>query len=196
MKPTAPYAPGNEASREAAHAIERKLTGTRNRVLTFIAGRGDHGATGTEIATALDILPYTAKPRCTELKQAGYIIDSGRMRDNTTGSGETVWCVAPPGERRPIKPAKKAEHGPADIVIKITPDLPLEIRPSTTMHNPDIQPLACARVSDQQIMVVRRWLFEAKDSLDMNTARDPWKLREDYDAIKAVFDFHQKINKV
>lgn len=94
MPDTAAYAPGNQASKEAAKKIRGKLTGIRARVHDFISIQGSRGATGSEISEALDILPYTAKPRCSELRDAGLIVDSGMMRENKNGGKETVWVLA------------------------------------------------------------------------------------------------------
>jgi len=94
MPDTAAYAPGNQASKEAAKKIRGKLTGIRARVHDFIAIQGSLGATGSEISEALDILPYTAKPRCSELRDAGLIVDSGMMRENKNGGKETVWILS------------------------------------------------------------------------------------------------------
>lgn len=96
---TAAYAPGNKASKAAAKKIEPKLHKIRGRVFDFIKQSGDVGATGSEIAYALDVLPYTAKPRCTELKDWGYIKDSGLMRNNDNEEPETVWLWT--GKERP-----------------------------------------------------------------------------------------------
>ena len=113
MKKTAPYAPGNQASAEAAQKIEHKLTGIRSDVFDFIASRGASGATGDEIATGLDILPYTAKPRCTELRDAGYIVDSGSVRENRNGRNETVWKVAAQVPQGAFKRESKSVSGSA-----------------------------------------------------------------------------------
>jgi len=91
---TAAYAPGNQASKEAARKIKVKLTGIRGRVFTYIKSCGQNGATGSEVADVLNLLPYTAKPRCSELRDAGMIRDSGRMRENKNGGKETVWILA------------------------------------------------------------------------------------------------------
>ncbi len=92
-KITAAYAPGNAASKEAAKKIQPKLTGIRLQVFEHIKRQVDFGATGSEIADCLDILPYTAKPRCTELRDMGLIKDSGRTRKNENRSHETVWIA-------------------------------------------------------------------------------------------------------
>ncbi len=94
FKKTAPYAPNNQASIEAAEQIQHKLTGIRAKVFDFIVSKGEYGATGSEISSELEILPYTAKPRCTELYDAGYILNSGKMRKNHNDRNETVWVAS------------------------------------------------------------------------------------------------------
>lgn len=93
LEDTAPYARGSDASKEAAKKIKHKLSGVRFNVFNYIKSRGSDGATGSEVAEALNILPYTAKPRCTELAQAGYIVNSGKLRHNKNKRNETVWEV-------------------------------------------------------------------------------------------------------
>jgi hypothetical protein len=117
---SAPYAPGNTASRQAAAGIYHQLDGIRADVFDHIAYRLKLGATGSEIATALNILPYTAKPRCTELKDAGYILDSGTVRKNDNGRNETVWVKAdsyPRGAYKPPNARETTEEGPSGLAV-------------------------------------------------------------------------------
>lgn len=93
MPSTAGYK-NKTTSKEAAKKIEPKLSGLRADVLGYIIKQGDTGATGTEISKALGMLLYTAKPRCSELRDGGLIVDSGRTRDNGNGSPEIVWIAA------------------------------------------------------------------------------------------------------
>ena len=108
LRDTAPYAKGNSASRQAAEGIQHKLTGIRGQVYAYIVRMGSHGATGSQIAEALDILPYTAKPRCSELRDAGHIFDTGKTRKNSNNKAETVWMTTSgdrtrPPEKAPVK---------------------------------------------------------------------------------------------
>lgn len=93
MPDTAAFAKGNTASKQAAGRIRSNLTGMRATVYGFIVMQGEYGATGSEVAEALDMLLYTAKPRCTELAQAGFIVDSGKLRQNSNKRNETVWIL-------------------------------------------------------------------------------------------------------
>jgi hypothetical protein len=102
MNTAAPYAPNNTASMQAAYEISEKLTGIRASVFRYIKSCGEYGATGSEIATALSVLPYTAKPRCTELRDWGFIKDSGNLRLNRNKRNETVWvfCSDAPEKKK------------------------------------------------------------------------------------------------
>lgn len=89
---TAPYS-NKTTSKAAAKKIECRLNGKRKEVYDFIKASGERGATGSEVAKGAGILLYTAKPRCTELRDGGYIIDSGKTRPNDVGSQEIVWVL-------------------------------------------------------------------------------------------------------
>jgi hypothetical protein len=52
------------------------------------------GATADEIAYALKQTAFTVRPRCTELREAGLIKDSGRRGKNTSGRNAIVWVLA------------------------------------------------------------------------------------------------------
>lgn len=93
MPDTAPFSNGT-TSKEAAKKVELSLTDLRLRVLECISSSG-MGRTGSEIADLLNINLYTAKPRCTELRDAGYIVDSGSVRKNVHGNNEIVWVKNP-----------------------------------------------------------------------------------------------------
>jgi hypothetical protein len=92
MSETAPHAPNDLCSKEAADKIKPMLRGLRSDVLSYIILRGPYGATGSEICDALNLLPNTAKPRCTELFAAGYLIKAGK-RKNEHGNNEVVWVA-------------------------------------------------------------------------------------------------------
>lgn len=93
MPSTAGYK-NKTTSKEAAKKVQPRLAGLRATVYGHIRDMGATGATGTEISEALSILPYTAKPRCTELRDGGLIKDSGQTRKNPQGSSEIVWVLA------------------------------------------------------------------------------------------------------
>lgn len=121
MPNSAPYAAGNVASMQAAESVQHQLDGIRGDVFDYIVSRGTEGATGSEISSALDILPYTAKPRCTELKDAGYVVDSGMLRKNQNDRNETVWVVAKNPPQGPwVAPKQATEEedlGPSGLEV-------------------------------------------------------------------------------
>ena len=69
------------AAKSVAHA--RKFI--EERVLAYVAGRGSHGATAEEVATALELRTQTCSARCSELRDAGRLHDSGRTRPTSSG---------------------------------------------------------------------------------------------------------------
>lgn len=152
MKITAPFAAGNTASREAAEQIQHRLTGIRAQVFDYIAGRARQGATGQEIADGLGILSLTVKPRCTELRDAGYIRDSGEMRKNSNGRNETVWVAVIP-----------CPVGPWKALAQPKPDRPsdgpsgLEVFDDVFYRNPHLR----ATFSISEIAVIRADLEKA-----------------------------------
>jgi len=119
---TAPYAPGNTASRQAAAGIYHQLDGLRADVFDNIVSWGRRGATGTEIAVSTGISILTVRPRVSELRDAGYIVDSGAMRKaDDDGNNETVWLVAagyPRGAYKPPNARETAEEdGPSGLEV-------------------------------------------------------------------------------
>lgn len=92
LKATAGYSEGT-ASKEVAKKIAPRLTGLRLKVLEAIRQAGAAGITGSEISEKLGIFLYTAKPRCSELHQAGYILKCG-LRDNGRKNSEVIWKAA------------------------------------------------------------------------------------------------------
>lgn len=87
----APAQAHSKTSKAAAEQIE-PFTGTeRGRVLTFIRGCEERGATDDEIQHALMMNPSTERPRRVELVRMGFIRDSGRVRPTQTGRAAVVW---------------------------------------------------------------------------------------------------------
>ena len=128
---TAPYARGNEASREAADGIQHKLEGIRASVFDHIVSCYDIGATNSEIAHSLRMSKDTTQPRSSELRDNGYIVDSGRLRKNPKGKNETVWLAKadhPRGEWPGRKSKDRGEEFSGglqafDHVLLLRPDI-------------------------------------------------------------------------
>lgn len=89
-----PHEPGykeNETSREAAEAIAADAPTLRGITLAYI--RQHPGLTADQIATALNKSVLTIRPRVSELRRMGLIINLGRGR-NRSGHGAHTW-IAP-----------------------------------------------------------------------------------------------------
>lgn len=116
---TAPFAAGNEASRQAADGIQHQLEGIRALVFDLIVSRETLGATNSEIAALLDMSRDNTQPRSSELKEAGYILDSGMMRKNANEKNETVWVAAKSYPKGPWKTPKAApvDDGPSGLKV-------------------------------------------------------------------------------
>ena len=87
----APYQRRSATSRAAAKAIEPRTGTDRARVLAYLRGCGDAGATDEEIQTRLPMAANTERPRRVELK--GLIKDSGRTRVTASGQQAVVWVA-------------------------------------------------------------------------------------------------------
>jgi hypothetical protein len=84
--------PSQDAARQFAPAAKS----IRGQVLRAIIAAGSHGATSDELMEALGLAEIVIRPRVSELKRAGEIMDSGQRRRGNSGMGMTVWIVAPP----------------------------------------------------------------------------------------------------
>jgi hypothetical protein len=81
----------SRTSTAAGRSIERHAGRLRAAVWEFISLHG--GATDPEIAAGLGMLPDTARARRVELRDLGYIGDSGQVRPTPSGRSATVWIV-------------------------------------------------------------------------------------------------------
>ena len=84
---------GSETSRAAAVSIAPRLNELQGVVMSYIAGRGQRGATDEEITRDLEMNPSTARPRRIELVEMGKIHSSGRTRPTVSGRSATVWVA-------------------------------------------------------------------------------------------------------
>ena len=71
----------------------KNLSLLRREVFDLIDQRGEHGATCDEIEVMLDLTHQCASPRCTELREKGLIVDSGRRRITRSGRRAAVYCT-------------------------------------------------------------------------------------------------------
>lgn len=84
---------GVDTSVLAAASINQALPKLQSSVLGVIVGAGHRGSTGDEVAVALGWERFRVRPRTSELRKAGRIIDSGRRRDSLSGIASIVWVA-------------------------------------------------------------------------------------------------------
>ena len=92
-----PFAPGHssvDTSIAAADDLAPLLPALQRTVLHVIAVAGATGATGDEIAATLGWERWVVRPRTSELRNRGVLIDSGRRRINAaSGRNAIVWTL-------------------------------------------------------------------------------------------------------
>ncbi|MCR9254728.1 MAG: hypothetical protein NXI16_01380 [Alphaproteobacteria bacterium] len=87
------YAAGKtDTSREAFEGVDARTL--RDQALAAIKRAGPIGLTADETADRLSQHYGSIRPRCTELKLSGKIIDSGQRRKNKNGKNMIVWVAA------------------------------------------------------------------------------------------------------
>ena len=85
---------GVDTSIAAAKVINDSLPRLQKAVFAVIRQAGSRGATGDEIAQALGWERWRVRPRTSELRRDGRIVDSGARRESLSGIASIVW-VAP-----------------------------------------------------------------------------------------------------
>jgi predicted ArsR family transcriptional regulator len=91
-----PYAAGHrgtDTSRAAAEIIPASLL--RGKVLEAFQRNGE--MTADECAERLCASILSIRPRCTELRNMGKLVDTGSRRPNASGRSAIVWRVAAGG---------------------------------------------------------------------------------------------------
>lgn len=84
---------GVDTSIAGAEHIAEALPRLQSDVLAVIKAAGLHGATGDEIATALEWERHRVRPRTSELRNLGRIVDSGKRRLSQQGVASIVWII-------------------------------------------------------------------------------------------------------
>lgn len=87
----APYVKGSDTSKAAARSIEPDSKTLRGLILAFIRGRYPGGATCDEIERSMGLRHQTASARVTELRDAGYILDTGLRARTSSGRSAVAW---------------------------------------------------------------------------------------------------------
>jgi hypothetical protein len=89
-----PHTPGHrsvDTSIAAAADIAPKQPRLQAMVLSAVRLAGDRGLTTDECAVMLNISVLSARPRFSELRVLGKIVDSGLRRLNCSGRHAVVW---------------------------------------------------------------------------------------------------------
>jgi hypothetical protein len=97
-----------DTSRRAARRAQGFFNPQRAKVLAFIAGQGEHGATDPEIAAGARVVIQSVNPRRGELAKLGYITLRGDTRPSPSGCAARVWIATLAGR------AALAEHAKGD----------------------------------------------------------------------------------
>lgn len=92
-RPDPPCQAHSETSRAAAEAIEPAAETLRRRVLDFLRGVADLGATDEDMQLIMKMNPSTQRPRRIELVEMGLVLDSGRTRPTRSGRKAVVWVI-------------------------------------------------------------------------------------------------------
>ncbi len=92
--PSLPFVTGSETSEAAAGSMRARAPHDEERVYSFIASQGKHGATDDEIERALKMRHQSASARRNGLVLKGRVVDSGlEPRKTRSGRGATVWVA-------------------------------------------------------------------------------------------------------
>jgi hypothetical protein len=97
VEPDPPCQRHSVTSREAADAIKPDASELRRRVLAYLRGRGEDGATDEEMQTGIPMPANTERPRRCELVEMGSVVDSGRKRRTRSGRNAVVWVAGGKG---------------------------------------------------------------------------------------------------
>lgn len=92
---TYPVAPGfkrTDTSRQAAEDMKPNAATLRAKVLTALRLYGP--LTADQCATALSQPILSIRPRLSELRELGKVVDTGDRRPNASGKRAIVWCIA------------------------------------------------------------------------------------------------------
>jgi len=72
------------------------------RIYRMIWDSGARGCTGDEMEVALDLPHSSVSGRCGDLRNEGWIVDSGDRRPTRRGADATVWIVTSQKTRDPM----------------------------------------------------------------------------------------------
>lgn len=109
-EPSSPYVRGSETSKQAAEKIDNSSDAIRAVVLECMRDAGEEGRTDQETQVLLSMTGNTQRPRRRELEDAGFVVDSGRVRKTMSNRNSVVWVVTKMGM---TAPCPSAVHRPS-----------------------------------------------------------------------------------
>lgn len=87
----------SDTSAQAARELEPSVARLRGMVLDAFRGAGVAGLTADEVAGRLRLSVLAVRPRVSELRKAGLVIDTGRRRANRSGRSAMVLRITEGG---------------------------------------------------------------------------------------------------
>ena len=90
------HAGGGDTETAAALAVIPRSGTQRRKVLEALAASAD-GLTDDELAERTGLFLYSAAPRRVELRDGGWVLDSGRRRPTGRDAAAVVWVVSAAG---------------------------------------------------------------------------------------------------
>jgi hypothetical protein len=97
----APYQPASETSAAAASQVSNKVPTQKERILSYVASRGEYGATQDEIEVATGYLRSAVCGRVNALENEQAIRKSGETRASRWGAQCAVYVTGPSAVRTP-----------------------------------------------------------------------------------------------
>jgi hypothetical protein len=94
--PDAPCFKAPGPSEEAAERVAGQAKVLRAKVIAAYQERHPAGFTADEVAAELNQSILSVRPRVSELRRSGDLIDTGQRRPNESGLKATVWRYNPP----------------------------------------------------------------------------------------------------
>ena len=82
---------GVRTSVESANSINKEISRLKKTILLELEKHYPKGLTGSELANKLNRSILTIRPRTTELKLLGLIIDTEKSRKNENGKSEIIY---------------------------------------------------------------------------------------------------------
>lgn len=95
-RPAPHHADAGDTERQAAALVRPRAGTLRAGVLTWLLRR-PAGLTAGELAELLHAYLYSVAPRCTELRDDGWLEDSGARRPTPRGASAIVWRLSEAG---------------------------------------------------------------------------------------------------